>query len=389
MGEINSDLTPVGMIFFMIGLFIACHFTSKKKKVGLIIILLYLWHSFFSLFYASFSLLSPVPIDAMQYYTAKDAEIGMGTKLIEFLTIGVRDIFHASYFDTFLLYQISGFLGLCLFLDIAMNLLGTKFTGKTRRIVTTILFLPGINYWTVGIGKDGLIFLGIVGALWSIYFLPEKPLSLLMSLILIFLIRPHIGIIMILSGLITIATTSKNSLAKRFFLVALILAVLTFTLPTALEFTGLESVDSKTVDGYIQERQGYNQSGEGAVDISQIPFVLQILTYLYRPLFFDVSNFMGVIASVENLWFVLLSRFVLTSQFSAMIFSHSNNWFFRFNLIYFLAGTSLLATTTSNLGIALRQKYMVLPSLMLLLIFAYSMHQARINGNVTVIQEVR
>ena len=118
---------------------------------------------------------------------------------------------------------------------------------------------------------------------------------------------------------------------------------------------------------YIYKRQNYNIEGfGGGIDISSMPFILKMFTYIFRPLPFEAHNFLSFLSSIDNL--LILVLFIL-SLFSVVasrrkIFSlndsKENRWFLLF---FALGGITISSLITSNLGISARQKWMFLPIL--------------------------
>ena len=120
-------------------------------------------------------------------------------------------------------------------------------------------------------------------------------------------------------------------------------------------------------EDFIKQRQGLNIRGfDGGIDISSMPFILKLFTYIFRPLPFEAHNFLSFLSSIDNL--LILVLFIL-SLFSVVasrrkIFSlndsKENRWFLLF---FALGGITISSLITSNLGISARQKWMFLPIL--------------------------
>ncbi|GAA0611154.1 hypothetical protein GCM10009422_02540 [Brevundimonas kwangchunensis] len=146
--------------------------------------------------------------------------------------------------------------------------------------------------------------------------------------------------------------------------------------PVVMRVAGVESLDPTTISNYVSERQGYNIEGAGGVDISNYNPLFRVFTYMFRPLFIDASGALGLILSAENL--VLLSLVVLIlargwPEFVKLMVRPE----MLFNLAFFVLALGLFSQTTSNLGIAARQKMMLMPSLYLLLVATATMRAAR------------
>ena len=94
---------------------------------------------------------------------------------------------------------------------------------------------------------------------------------------------------------------------------------------------------------------------------------MQIFTYIFRPLTFETHSIIALIISIENT--ILLLFFIsFKSKFNLrVLLGDKNLWLFTDAF----STRTILAITTANLGIATRQKWMCIPILLYLLIYAY------------------
>ena len=74
------------------------------------------------------------------------------------------------------------------------------------------------------------------------------------------------------------------------------------------------------------------------------------------------GNFMILIMSIENTYLIYLFFIILLNN---TVFKYFNIYYF-FGFLSFLILFVLLATVTSNLGIAFRQKWLIIPYLFIL-----------------------
>jgi hypothetical protein len=106
--------------------------------------------------------------------------------------------------------------------------------------------------------------------------------------------------------------------------------------------------------------------GGSYVDITNANIVVQLFTYLFRPLFFDAVNIVQIIASFENLIYLFLFTILLSPKFIYYVI-RGNTILLRFCLLYFALGSLVLAMSTPNLGTAVRQKNMVMIAFVVIL----------------------
>lgn len=98
-----------------------------------------------------------------------------------------------SYKMMMLLFTWIGFMGFVFaYLFFNENISLNVAVFKRVDLLTLILFLPNMHFWTASLGKGALIFFGLMLFAYSITHFKERFIGLLVSSILVFLIRPHI-----------------------------------------------------------------------------------------------------------------------------------------------------------------------------------------------------
>ena len=141
--------------------------------------------------------------------------------------------------------------------------------------------------------------------------------------------------------------------------------------PYAIKFAGVSddgSLSSNSLEQYIVKRQNYNMDGGSSVDISSMSLPFQMFTYAFRPLPTEARSFTSLFASLDN--FIL---FVIVIIVGKRIFKRPPNQYgdnLSFLWVFTLTTWIVLSVTTSNLGIAMRQKWMFIPILVYLLLSA-------------------
>lgn len=358
----------VTLIIFLFSIFlnflISNFFGISKYRVFLI----YIWHSLFIFAYIFF--LKQNGGDSIAYYEAAlsgTVEFNFGTAAVQYLVLLLVKFFDVSFLGAFFVFSYIGFLGL-LFMDSALNHIESPKNNMVSSLKFLIVFFPSISFWSVAIGKDSIAFLACCLCLWSYLNISSRFAGLFLSIILMLFVRPHIGAIMSLTLALAVLISSSTSKFAKFF-IFLVISMMSVPLATvALKFVGLSADDlnSNSLNNYIETRQSYNMSGGGSVDISSMNIFQQLYTYLFRPAFYEINSFLSLFAALENLFLFVFFIYILIFIYKNGIKKHRNYLFF---ILYFLACWIVLATTTANLGIALRQKWMFTP--MLLFVFFY------------------
>lgn len=334
------------------------YFKISFKKA----IFLFVWHLSFSIIYVVFSYFD-LNDSTRYYYKAINDNIGysLGTDMIEVLTWSMYKTLSLTYLNTSILYSFFGYIGLLAFYASLRQLVDNK-PIVYKRLVFFLVLLPGISFWSVSIGKDSLAFMSIGLTLWSVLNLKKRFWLIMFAIGVMFLIRPHVGGIMIGSMLLLyLFDKNRRASTKLFFsTVFIFLGVIVLSLvfdKLRLDINSVESIVS-----YIEKRQSYNQDGGGGIDISTMTLPEQLFTYTFRPLPYETHSVFALAASLENLILLVIFLFFIKCYFTNRI-----NPIFNKNLVFiysFVIITSIaLAVTTANLGISVRQKWMFLPFL--------------------------
>lgn len=362
-----------GTLVFLLGLSFAYVqkdiFQIKTRTASF----LYFWHTAFSIYYFLYSLSNPA--DAAGYFYKSLLplnDFSFGSSAVTHLTSIFSSGMNFSYGVTFLVFNIFGYIGM-IALYSAMQAQVYEKSKNAQRLLFLTICLPGLSFWSSSIGKDSITFMASGLMCWSMLDLKNRFLVVLFAVAAYIFVRPHSAAILILSIAFSLLFYRKINFFKRIGALALIAPVAVVSVTMAIAYAGFEGgIEQNAIEDYVERRQGYNQEGGGAIDISSMSIGGRIFAYLFRPLFFDASGIIGLAASMEN--FFLLMLFVWLGKRWIVRKSNCVTHSFVFYLSYGLLSLAVLANTTSNLGIALRQKWMFLP---MLLVFIFSVAYGR------------
>lgn len=330
---------------------------------------LYLWHSLFSLVYLVY--VSNFGGDAIMYFRSSlydDLGFSFGTLGVRFVVSYLSQGFGLSFLGCSLVFQLFGFIGLLAF-DGALREVTWDKSRNIRLLATLIVFLPSVSFWSSGLGKDALSFCAMGLALWAALRLKQRWWLLAVAMLLMLLVRPHMAGMLGLGLAGSFVFQRGIPLPQRVVLGGIALAAAVFLVPLGLNYAGVgEDAGAEDVMQYIEGRQGHNLKGGGAVDISSMSPPVQMFTYLFRPTLIEARNLFSLAAALDNT--ILLFLFVaggwaiLKKPLPPHLLTHNR----MFLWIYSFCAWLILAMTTANLGIALRQKWMFAPMLIFLLI---------------------
>lgn len=372
-GFYQNTLTFTILIFtFFVVFLVGC----KQKKDIKIISLIFLWHTFFSYAYYIFTLFNAA--DAVGYYKKATSIESLyfypGTPFVVAISSIFTKTIEPSYLNLTLIFNIFGTSGLVLF-----YLTIKRYLKTISKYWLIVLFIPSMSFWSAGLGKDSISFLSICLFLYAITTSKKKSLLILISFFFMFMVRPHIASMMLISYMIYFIIQAKIHLLFKVLTLPVIAAGLVLSIGFVQQYIGLEDDSLGSIGDYVEGRQGSNQGGGSSLDIASMSYPMQMFTYVFRPLPFEARSLVSLISSIENTILLLLFIYIIYKlKFNLKSFVHDNNlWLFT----YVFLTCTILALTTANLGIATRQKWMFMPVLIYLLIdafYKYKLNKTRV-----------
>jgi hypothetical protein len=358
-------LVTIALVFGL-GLFLAIAQTrifgiSQRRAL-----LVYAWHTAFCMFYYWYSLSNVA--DSTNYYLfslSEDASLTFGTQGVNFLTSVFSVGLGMSYAGVFLVYNIFGYIGM-LAVGAALQQMLQTAGRQERQLAFLYLLLPGLSFWSGSIGKDALAFMAAGLSVWAALDPGRRYPAFAASSSVMLFVRPHMAGILLLALAVALVFASRLGLLRKLTLTLITVPLAVLAAIYGAEFAGLGDMSTlDDVDEYFSLRQSYNLGGGSSVDISSLSVPARLFTFLFRPFFFDASGLLGIAVSLENLFLLFLMAIAL----SLAVFGRKSRldrfsfWFFA---LFSAASLFVLANTTANLGIAMRQKWMFLPMLMML-----------------------
>lgn len=276
-----------------------------------------------------------------------------GTALIGQLIHPFTYYFGLSYLSSNLMISIISLLGVYKLYHISLSVSNYKWTNWFY-----IFLLPSVHFWTGFLGKDAIVFFAITYLLHNYYFKKDKIYYILPVLILglvRFYILAFIGIGVIISGVLL---TKQLKLVYKILIGIVGVISIIYISPYFFDTVGVDGVE-----GIEKQREiilNANLIGAGGVDLSDSNMAIRIISYLFRPFLFEANSFTKLMASVENiLWLVIFYKI-----FKNVRFKQGNLSFIFWGSLACIFTIMLPAAfILSNLGIAARQKIMLIPFL--------------------------
>ena len=328
--------------------------------------ILYIYHLIFFVIYFVYAMYRPS--DSIHYYFLSETQadywlefFDTSTPFITFLAIPFVKL-GLSYAGTMLLFAWFGYLGFVYTYLIFKEMAPGKIKIFGMDMLTLLLFLPNMHFWTASLGKGAVIFTGLMMMTYAIINPKQRWLTLLIGSFLVYMVRPHVMLFVMIGitfGYLTGREKVKPS--TKFFIVLLMIGFIIFASEKILKLVNLENSQNLTED-FLQysefQSQRLSESSGSGVDMNSYPLPLKFFTFWFRPLFFDAPNFLGIFTSFENLIYLLI--FLKVSNWQFFRFLKQSPRMVKMAAVTFFLTTFALTFLMSNLGIIMRQKSQVM-----------------------------
>jgi hypothetical protein len=319
------------------------------------------------------------PADTYLYYfdpaKMEHYDFQFGTVFVVQIIQTLRHVFGGSYLDYFLLFQATGFWGIVVlfrtFQEIELEV-GTRQTSLSR----WLLFLPSVHFWTCAIGKDAPLFLASALAVWAAMNFARRLPAFAVAVALMVLFRPHIALIATIAVALNALFERRSSILVKFGLLLFASLATAYVAATVESTFKVDVTSARSVSDFFAYQYEVSQTIGGGTAVHDASFLVRLFSLLFRPLFFDINGPLALVASFENLFFLIAIGYLLvnwreTLQLASRIF------YLRFALLFFVALAVLLTLVFYNVGLGSRQKTMMLPPLFVFLVAHWSVHRAR------------
>lgn len=326
---------------------------------------LFWYHVLFWLIYYGYTL--SARSDSKRYFTITDesydswsATYTTGTGFVNFVAYPFVKL-GFTYEMMMLLFAWFGYIGFLYFYAFFKENLVFKHKYQKTDLVNILLFLPNMHFWTASLGKGSLIFLGLGMAIYSLSRLNKRKVSLFLGLLLIYHVRPHVFLFVLL-GIVVGLFTGKQKVKtwQKYTVILAASLALVFMYENIIAFVGLDSenvLESFDTFSSTRSKELARTAGSG-VDTSNYPLLLKLVTFWFRPLFFDAPGLLGLFVSLENLFYIIVSWNLLNRRFIPFLIKGPA--LMKTSLVIFVVASVALSTTMSNLGIIIRQKSQVM-----------------------------
>jgi hypothetical protein len=326
--------------------------------------IVFVWHTLICLIYVN--LFSDQLVDMHFYFDSsfnRVTDFALSTGGIIYITSFFSVFLGFSFLATNLFFSLFGVVAIMFLFSCLTNDQHDKNKWTSFKALA-IVFLPSVSFWSSSIGKDGMSFLSVCIYAWVFMNFAQRKYMLIVSVLFMVLVRPHVGVLMVLSILLYILSSSRlNILAKSALLIGGLFASY-FLMASVLTMVEGDGGRFSDISNIIDRQQTLNADGGSSIDISQMSLPMQMFTYLFRPMLFEGVSVLQLLVGFENLFLLFLALEFLLKLIRMRVSRRDLN---VPQLTYGVLVWILLAITTANLGIAVRQKWMIAPPLLVMI----------------------
>ena len=369
---------------YLLTLKLAKYFKLNKKITTIVFIL----KTILCILYIPIS--KNLDFDAYGYFITalgRDNYGWIGTGLITSINKFFRTYFFFNIYSMTFLFSFIGNIGT---LALASNI--KTFTenniGRLKFLCESVIFFPTLNIWSSAIGKDAITFACINLIIYSLINIRSRIILLFISAMVFSLVRPFLGLVIFFALTLAILIKANASIFNKLFLGIFSFGGLTFinyfiNNSKTYKFHKLNifDLDFDALSLGLKYYQDVTSIGTYAIALKEMPFPLKIFSFMFRPLFFDISNFYTLIMSFENLIILLIFSNLVINLFKYLIKKITFNLssLSLFLSIYLTICWIFYSFTVANLGTANRYKIMFLPALISLSLIFTNYENSSVN----------
>lgn len=282
-----------------------------------------------------------------------------GTPFIEFIGWPFIKLFGVGYEGIMVLFGLFGYVGMLFFYLLFVENLRYSHTVYGIPLFPWVLFLPNMHFWSASFGKGSIILAGIGMFFYGLYRLGPRWPMVALGFAITYHVRPHIAFVLVAAAGLSVLLGSKGIKTTQKIIAFFIMAVaFAFIYDKVFAYIGIEEEGFESVEDFAGKYVYELGKAGSSVDISSYNLLQKMGTFLFRPLFVDANGALGLIVSVENVFYVFLLLQALKGGFIKFIWNA--DFLTKTMLFSFIASAAALSQITANLGIAIRMKAMIM-----------------------------
>src|SRR5690606_24293016 len=180
--------------------------------------------------------------------------------------------------------------------------------GWWGRSWVILLFLPSLHFWTAGVGKECLLWLGVIWTLIGIIDFPDKWKMACAGTLLSFAFRPINGALLLSLICLFVLIHKPITWRIKLRLLVILFAVLGFFVAKIHQYTGIQNLTWKEMVVFSENQllflSSFNAGSE--LPMKDYSWPERFFAVLLRPLWPETSNPWIWAAATENIFTLLI-----------------------------------------------------------------------------------
>lgn len=364
---------------------------SKTWKLGkaekLVLIILWLYHLAFSVYFHSYIMDSGgdsirywnITADLSQGANTWMEHFGFSTFFIQWLNYLPAKILGIDFFTGNLIYCLLSYLGISL---VALRIWDysekLSFSKWEKFVLIIPLFFPNLHFWTAGVGKEAVLWLGITLVFFSLGSLNKNWVLALLGVLICTLVRPVYGLLLLLPFVNKPFRSKKIPLWGKVILGSLIGLAGYFVLEKVIRMSHLSDFSLEALEQYRKGQYEFlSRYGAGSeLPMESYSWAERLCSVLFRPFWGEVWDLNSLVLAFENsisllliLLLVISIRYATGAQARGEIYPilWKGKEIFPSELVWFsivsIGMMFIIAVSANNMGLMVRLKSVWMPFL--------------------------
>ncbi|WP_164674953.1 hypothetical protein [Anditalea andensis] len=292
---------------------------------------------------------------------------GLSTFFVQWLNFLLYKIMDLSFITGNYLWGMMGYLGIRILFLLSYQAFIKEAPLRRQPIYLCVFFLPSLHFWSAGIGKESITLFALAWLLWGMSYLHKFGWQLIPACGLLFLIRPHLGFLALaLIGLI-FGISPVFALKNKMIISICAGIVLLVMSPILVQYLNISDLSLTSMGSLMDYQITLLQQAGSSVNLASYNQVQRVLTFLFRPLFFDAYHWESYVASIENLIYV--AAVPMLAFYGDRAGVRKMPVYLSFGFLFFIATTLIFANSLSNLGIMMRMKSFTIIFMILVVVY--------------------
>lgn len=307
----------------------------------------------------------------LKYY-GSDVLLLLNYPLAQYLNLDIR--------IGFMLYSLLGYLGILQYYRLCLSYSDRKpFVFKGLNLYFLLLLLPNLHFWTAGLGKEPLCFLFIATIILEFSKGNFKSVSLVLSVCLLILIRPHIALLLLFAIASVYFFSYRFNLKQRALVLLGTSVVSCGLIYMLLQLSEIKRVDFERIQRFNEfSLLSFKDSGS-YVPMIEYSYPYKVFTFYFRPLVTEMPSLFGIVLGIENLAVLLLHLiafiwFCINYKKIRLLSIH------RIICIFILISALIVVQRYSAFGIFARTKVMMQPFMLCVLLWILSFRKKELKS---------